>query len=126
MCSAPSWDESRPTLALIAGCAIRRASASCVVLPAVDGVTLTPSLGVHPAASSYVRQKRLEDVPPYIPRYTWLLSRYPNFLACFTQPLREVAVSRLGLEPGSRVLDIGCGTGASFLSSFKPSDRREK
>lgn len=71
-------------------------------------------LGCAPAASTYVRQKRLEDVPPYIPRYTWLLARCPNFLACFTQPLREVAVSRLGLEPGSRVLDIGCGTGASF------------
>lgn len=47
-------------------------------------------------------------------RYTWLLSRYPNFLAWFTQPLREVAVNRLDLEPGSRVLDMGCGTGASF------------
>jgi SAM-dependent methyltransferase len=47
-------------------------------------------------------------------RYTWLLSRYPNFLAWFTRPLREVAVSRLCLAPGSRVLDMGCGTGASF------------
>jgi ubiquinone/menaquinone biosynthesis C-methylase UbiE len=61
-----------------------------------------------------VRQKRQEDVPPYSPRYTWLLFRYPNLLASFTHPVREAAVSRLCLQPGSRVLDVGCGTGASF------------
>jgi ubiquinone/menaquinone biosynthesis C-methylase UbiE len=58
---------------------------------------------------------RQEDAPPsLIPRYTWLLSRYPDFLASFTRPLREVAVRHLCLKPGSRVLDVGCGTGASF------------
>jgi hypothetical protein len=57
---------------------------------------------------------RQEDVPPpLIPRYTWLLSRYPNFAASFTRPLREVAVRHLCLNPGTRVLDVGCGTGAS-------------
>jgi demethylmenaquinone methyltransferase/2-methoxy-6-polyprenyl-1,4-benzoquinol methylase len=58
---------------------------------------------------------RHEDVPlADIPRYTWLLSRYPNFLASFIRPLREVAVKRFRLQPGSRVLDVGCGTGSSF------------
>jgi cyclopropane fatty-acyl-phospholipid synthase-like methyltransferase len=56
-----------------------------------------------------------ENVPPsYIPRYTWLLSRYPNFLAPFTHALREVAVRHLCLEPGNRILGVGCGTGTSF------------
>jgi demethylmenaquinone methyltransferase/2-methoxy-6-polyprenyl-1,4-benzoquinol methylase len=58
---------------------------------------------------------RHEDVPiADIPRYTWLLSRYPNFLASFIRPFREVAVKRCRLQPGSRVLDVGCGTGSSF------------
>jgi hypothetical protein len=41
---------------------------------------------------------RHEDVPlADIPRYTWLLSRYPNFLASFIRPFREVAVRRFCL-----------------------------
>ena len=31
-------------------------------------------------------------------------------------PLRKKAISLLGLKPGSRVLDLGCGTGLSFPS----------
>ena len=47
---------------------------------------------------------RHEDVPlADIPRYTWLLSRYPNFLASFIRPFREVAVRRFCLAIEQRL-----------------------
>ena len=47
---------------------------------------------------------RHEDVPlADIPRYTWLLSRYPNFLASFIRPFREVAVRRFCLAIEQRI-----------------------
>ena len=58
--------------------------------------------------------KERENEKPSIPPYTWFLSRRPNFMASFTHPLRREAVQHLELEKGDRVLDIGCGTGASF------------
>ncbi len=38
----------------------------------------------------------------------------PDFLFAFTFPLRRLAVKRLELRTGSRVLEIGCGSGANF------------
>lgn len=38
----------------------------------------------------------------------------PDFLFAFTFPLRRRAVARLGLAPGARVLDMGCGSGANI------------
>jgi len=58
--------------------------------------------------------KEHENGKPSIPSYTWLLSRRPNFMASFMHPLRQEAVQHLTLKKGDRVLDVGCGTGASF------------
>ncbi len=55
-------------------------------------------------------ENRKSSIPPY----TWLLSRRPNFMASWIHALRKVAVEHLELQKGDRILDVGCGTGASF------------
>jgi len=42
------------------------------------------------------------------------ISKIPEKLLHFTIPIRIKATSLLGLEAGSSVIDVGCGTGASF------------
>ena len=46
-------------------------------------------------------------------RYRQLASRYDRHIR-FVAPLRRRAVERLKLRDGDHVLDLGCGTGASF------------
>ena len=43
------------------------------------------------------------------------ISSITEFLLSFTVPIRIQAISSLNLTPGSAVVDVGCGTGASFL-----------
>lgn len=42
------------------------------------------------------------------------IARMPDGLMHFTVAVRKKAVACLGLQNGSSVLDVGCGTGASF------------
>lgn len=42
------------------------------------------------------------------------VAHLPDGLFAFTFPLRRQAIQRLALKPGERVLDMGCGSGASF------------
>ncbi len=63
-----------------------------------------------------MKEQNTQNAQGSIPRYTRLLSRRPNFLASFIRPLRQEAVTHMHLQSGARVLDVGCGTGASFPS----------
>lgn len=42
------------------------------------------------------------------------IARMPDSVMAFTIPIRQLAIGRLNLAPGSVVLDVGCGSGASF------------
>lgn len=54
------------------------------------------------------------EEPPYAKHLSRLVRPFANFDFPFIKRVRARAVDALHLAPGARVLDLGCGTGASF------------
>ncbi|MGC2236278.1 MAG: methyltransferase domain-containing protein [Pyrinomonadaceae bacterium] len=61
-----------------------------------------------------MKEKISDITPPYVRIFGPLTRPFPNFDFFFVKSLRRKAVELLKLKPGDRVLDAGCGSGASF------------
>lgn len=59
-------------------------------------------------------EEKRKDTPPYVRYFAPLTRPFPDFDFFFIKPLRQKAVKLLNLQQGDRVLDVGCGSGASF------------
>jgi ubiquinone/menaquinone biosynthesis C-methylase UbiE len=63
-----------------------------------------------------MRAKTKDTTPPYVRVFGPLTRPFPNFDFFFVKSLRQKAAELLDLKQGARVLDVGCGSGASFPS----------
>ena len=61
-----------------------------------------------------MKEKIKDTTPPYVRIAGPLTRPFPNFDFFFIKSLRRKAVELLNLKEGDRVLDVGCGSGASF------------
>lgn len=61
-----------------------------------------------------MKEKKEDTTPPYVRYFAPVTRPFPDFDFFFIKPLRQKAVKLLNLQQGSRVLDVGCGSGASF------------
>jgi ubiquinone/menaquinone biosynthesis C-methylase UbiE len=61
-----------------------------------------------------MKEKIKNNTPLYVRIAGPLTRPFPNFDFFFVKSLRQKAVDLLNLKSGDRVLDVGCGSGASF------------
>ena len=61
-----------------------------------------------------VRYRKMNNYKEQIEKKYKSVASIPEELMSFTKKIRQVAICHLDLRAGDKVIDVGCGTGASF------------